>query len=71
MISREAAFEVFGVVVEGEDDPALDAEATAARRAELATRELPLVTPTVPDASEWVRDQLREGDVYLENPTVE
>jgi N-methylhydantoinase B len=71
VISRAAAFEVFGVVVAGEDDPALDPEATAARRAELATRELPLVTPTVPDASEWVRDQLREGDVYLENPTVE
>ncbi len=69
VISREAAFEVFGVVVGEGDDPELDEAATAARRGELGERELPLVTPTVADAATWFRDDSRDGDVYLENPT--
>ncbi|MFN8215947.1 MAG: hydantoinase B/oxoprolinase family protein [Solirubrobacterales bacterium] len=71
VISREAAFEVFGVVLGEGEDPPLDAAATAARRAELAARERPLVTPTVADAATWVTENLRPGDVYLENPTGE
>ena len=71
VISRRAAFEHFGVVLGEGADPPLDEAATAARRAELAAREEPLVTPTVPDAATWVADNLREGDVYLENPTVD
>ena len=71
VISREAAYEVFGVVLGEGDDPQLDEAATAARRAELGERELPLVTPTVADAWTWFRDDSRDGDVYLENPTGE
>jgi N-methylhydantoinase B len=71
VISREAAQEIFGVVVGDGEDPALDEAATAARRAELVSRELPLVTPTVPDAATWFADDSRDGDVYLENPTGE
>ncbi|MGE0067950.1 MAG: hydantoinase B/oxoprolinase family protein, partial [Solirubrobacterales bacterium] len=69
VISREAAYEVFGVVLGEGEDPALEEAATAERRAELGKRELPLVTPTVPDAATWFSDDSREGDVYLENPT--
>ena len=53
------------------DDPALDQAATVARRAELARRERPLVEPTEPEAATWVEENLRPGDQYLENPTVD
>lgn len=71
VISRAAATETFGVVIGDGDDPALDPEATRARRAELAARERPLVEPTEPEAATWVEENLRPGDVYLENPTVD
>ena len=32
--------------------------------------EVPVVLPEGPRAAAWVDDNLREGDVYLENPTV-
>ncbi len=70
VIGRAAALEVFGVVVGDGEDPELDLEATAARRAELASIEIPVVIPEGPRAAAWVDDNLREGDVYLENPTV-
>jgi N-methylhydantoinase B len=70
VISPEAAFEVFGVVLGAGDDPALDEAATAARRAELAVTEVPIVLPQGPSAANWVDQNLREGDVYLENPTL-
>jgi N-methylhydantoinase B len=70
VISRDSAFDVFGVVVDDGEDPELDLEATAARRAELASIEVPVVLPEGPRAAAWVDDNLREGDVYLENPTV-
>jgi N-methylhydantoinase B len=70
VISRESAFEIFGVVLGDGEDPGLDLEATAARRAELVLVEVPGVLPEGPRAAAWVDDNLREGDVYLENPTV-
>lgn len=70
VISRKSAYEVFGVVLSDDEDPALDVAATRARREELSGRELALVTPTGPEASTWVQEHLREGDVYVENPTV-
>jgi len=69
-ITRETAFEVFGVVLGEGEDPALDEEATAARRAELSQIEVPIVVPEGPRAANWVDANLREGDVYLENPTL-
>ncbi|HTT94478.1 MAG TPA: hydantoinase B/oxoprolinase family protein [Solirubrobacterales bacterium] len=71
IVSRTAATEIFGVVIGPGDDPELDDEATRARRAELARRERPLVEPTEPEAATWVEENLRPGDVYLENPTVD
>jgi N-methylhydantoinase B len=70
VISRESAFEIFGVVLGDGEDPELDGEATAARRAELAATPVPVVLPEGPRAAAWVDDNLRAGDVYLENPTV-
>ncbi|MBS1888647.1 MAG: hydantoinase B/oxoprolinase family protein [Actinobacteria bacterium] len=71
VIGRAAATEIFGLVIGEGDDPALDAAATRARRAELASRARPLVEPTEPEAATWVEENLRPGDLYLENPTVD
>ncbi|MFN8215948.1 MAG: hydantoinase B/oxoprolinase family protein [Solirubrobacterales bacterium] len=68
IVSREAAAEVFGVVVSADHDPVLDAEATAARRAELAAVERPVVEPTKPNASPWLARNMRDGDTYDLDP---
>ena len=71
LISHETAKNIFGVVVSADFNPKLDVEATATRRAELSRREVKLVEPTAPatDAEgAWVRAQLRDGDVFLNNP---
>jgi len=56
------------VIVSADHDPVLDAEATAARRAELAAVERPLVSPTEPNASPWLQKQMRDGDTYDLDP---
>lgn len=68
IVSRAAAAEVFGVVLSADADPAIDADATAARRAELARAERPVVSPTEPNASPWLQDQMRDGDTYELDP---
>ena len=45
-----------------------DVDATAARRAELASVERPAVTPTEPSAATWLEREMRDGDEYLLNP---
>jgi hypothetical protein len=70
VISCAAAFEVFGVVLGEGEDPTVEEAATAARRAELAATEVPIVLPQGPSAANWVDQNLCEGDVYLENPTL-
>ena len=70
ILSRETAANVFGVVLGEGSDPEIDADATAARRAELAAVDVPIVLPEGPSAAAWVDDNLRDGDVYLENPTL-
>jgi N-methylhydantoinase B len=67
-VSRALAAEVFGVVLSDERDPVVDHDATAARRAELAKLERPLVEPMVAAASKWLERDMREGDEYLLNP---
>jgi N-methylhydantoinase B len=69
LISRRVAQDVFGVVLSDDDDPVVDEPATAARREQLRAIERPLVEPTVPDASSWVQDNMRSGDVYLISPS--
>ncbi len=68
IVSREAAAESFGVVLSGDHDPVLDAGATTQRRAELAALERAPITPTEPNASPWLSEQMREGDVYQLDP---
>jgi N-methylhydantoinase B len=70
IISRDAAREIFGVILSEDDDPVIDHEATRAARALMSQQDRPLVTPTEPESSTWVTGNLRSGDVYLENPTV-
>jgi len=69
IISFETARDVYGVVM----DPvtfALDGPATERRRAELAAArgELPIIQPTTPNYSTWLKDNMREGDSYLLDP---
>lgn len=68
IVSRTAAREVFGVVLSDGVDLVVDVEATEARRAELRTGDGPVVTPTTPNASTWLEENMREGDEYLLNP---
>ncbi|MBL5974911.1 MAG: hydantoinase B/oxoprolinase family protein [Candidatus Leucobacter sulfamidivorax] len=67
-ISREAALNVYGVVLSDDRDPVLDLAATEAKRASMPARDASMVEPLVPSASTWLQGEMREGDVYLLNP---
>ena len=69
LISRAAARDVFGVVLSDNVDPVVDSQETEAQRDRLRAVGRPLVDPSVPSASTWVQDSMRDGDVYLINPT--
>ncbi len=68
IISRAVAWEVFGVALSDGPDPVLDEAETERLRATLRGRDRPPVTPTIPNASTWLSEHMREGDVYLLNP---
>jgi len=68
IVSRAAAREWFGVVLDDQDDPAVAEAATARLRGELAANQRPLIDPEQPGASRWLEGAMREGDVYLLNP---
>ena len=68
IVSRAAARAVFGVVLSGDRDPALLAEATRELRERIRAAGRPMLDPTTPNASTWLAGQMREGDVYLLNP---
>lgn len=70
IVSREAAYEQFGVVLSDGADPVVDEAATEARRAELRQVERPVLDPTVPNASTWLQRHMREGDEYHLNPQI-
>lgn len=69
LVSDRAA-ERFGVVLT--DERTVDRAATDRLRSRLRTTRgaLPQVTPSVPDASRWLVEQMRDDDVYVQNPTV-
>jgi N-methylhydantoinase B len=69
IISMQTANDVYGVVMDPQTF-ALDAEATAARRAQIAAErgELPALQPTEPGAATWLERHMREGDNYLLDP---
>ena len=68
ILSREAAREQFGVVLDDAVDPAVDEAATRSLRAELAAVRRPAVVPTEPGASPWLRERMRDGDTYSLDP---
>lgn len=68
IITRASAEEVFGVVLSEDVDPAVDVDATSARRDLLRRVERPVVEPTVPGASTWLQRTMRPQDEYLLNP---
>jgi N-methylhydantoinase B len=69
IISREMARSVFGVAVDDALDPAILAEETAKLRAPLAGKVRPPVDPVSPGAGRWAEDQMKDGDVFLLNPS--
>jgi N-methylhydantoinase B len=70
ILTREAALESFGVVLSMDSDPRIDEAATAQRRAQLAKLERPVVAPSEPNASRWLSENMREGDVYDLDPSL-
>jgi N-methylhydantoinase B len=68
IVTRHAAREVFGVVVDDDVDATVQETETEELRQRLRSQSRPLIDPTEPAASRWVERNLREGDVYLLNP---
>jgi len=69
IVSRQAAREVFGVILSDDDEePEVQEEATRQAREALRGSPRPPVEPTTPSASTWVDRNMRDGDVYLLNP---
>ena len=68
IVSRDAARDVFGVVVSDDEDPVVDAAASAELRARLQAAGRPLLDPVTPGASTWLQREMRGDDVYLLNP---
>ncbi len=69
-ISEASARDVFGVVLNDDLERTLDTIATDARRSELRKVPRPLIEPSVPAAGTWTARNMREGDRYLEAPTI-
>lgn len=70
LISEESCRDVFGVVLNDDFERTLDVEATAAHRAELHRDDLPMIDPVKPAAGTWVARNMRDGDRYIEAPTI-
>jgi N-methylhydantoinase B len=71
IISRGAAKAVFGVVLSSGVDPQVDVMETARARDELRAVPRPTVDPLRPNASSWLSNDMRDGDVYLLNPRLD
>jgi N-methylhydantoinase B len=68
VITADTASEVFGVALSDGPEYDLDGARTEALRSELLADARPGALPTEPSASTWVKDNMREADVYLLNP---
>ncbi|MGO4567982.1 hydantoinase B/oxoprolinase family protein [Rhizobium sp. 2YAF20] len=69
-ISRNTAAEVFGVIVTDELDPKVIEGETSTKRVALAKIKRPSVEPTQPGTGRWAENHMREGDVFLQNPSI-
>jgi len=71
IIGEDITKNIFGVICKDDFERTLDREATEKRRRELAERiNRPLVEPTSPGIGEWAEIRMKEGDRYIENPTL-
>ncbi len=70
MISENTARDVFGVVLKDDLERTLDVKATEKQREELRTEERPMIDPVVPGAGNWMKENMRPGDRYIEAPTI-
>ena len=69
-ISEESARDVFGVICRDDFERTLDAEATVKRREELRAQSRGIIDPVIPGAGTWITRNMREGDRYIEAPTI-
>lgn len=69
-ISEEAARDVFGVVLNDDFERTLDTAATEKLRDELRNIERPMIDPVAPGAGTWIARNMREGDRFIEAPTI-
>ncbi|YCK79948.1 hydantoinase B/oxoprolinase family protein (plasmid) [Arthrobacter sp. D3-18] len=70
IISWEVARDVFGVALTAEEIPVVEVEATAQLRRSLSERIVAPITPVEADSSTWRATDMRDGDVYLPNPSL-
>lgn len=69
-ISEQRAKEAFGVVLNDDLERTVDAAATDRLRATLREQPRAMIDPTKPGAGDWIARNMREGDRYLEAPTI-
>ena len=69
IITAETASDIYGVVINPETFE-LDELATKSKRSRIAADrdELPIIQPTKANASQWLENDMREGDNYLVDP---
>ena len=69
IITPETASDVYGVVMNPETFE-LDELATKSKRNRIAAErdELPIIQPTTANASQWLENDMRDGDNYLVDP---
>ncbi|MEM7541431.1 MAG: hydantoinase B/oxoprolinase family protein [Pseudomonadota bacterium] len=62
--------EEFGVVLNDDLERTVDVGATEKKRAELRAQEAGMIDPVEPGAGKWVDCNMRDGDRYIEAPTI-
>jgi N-methylhydantoinase B len=70
IISEASARDICGVIVKDDFERTLDVEATEKHRAELRKIPRPMIEPTEPGAGKWMDHNVREGDRFIEAPTI-
>jgi N-methylhydantoinase B len=68
ILTRGSAQQVFGVVLSDDADLEVDHDSTNALRARLSAQKLAHISPNVPNANQWIRTMMRDGDEYILNP---
>ena len=69
-IGDATARDIFGVVVKDDFERTVDVQATEKLRAELRKKARPMIDPTEPAAGKWIEQNMREGDRFIEAPTI-